>query len=68
MLYLYLLTVFVKLGQRIVRASMYLAKSIMLPKSELKRMLGNFCYALDLSHSHKSIMKREDNMGHPVIT
>ena len=42
MLYLYLLTVFVKLGQIIVRASMYLAKSIMLPKSELKRMLGNF--------------------------
>lgn len=42
MLYLYLLTVFVKLGQIIVRASMYLAKSIMLPKSELKQMLGNF--------------------------
>lgn len=68
MLYLYLLTVFVKVGQRIVSASIYLAKSIMLPRSELKRMLGNFSYALDLSHSDKAIMEREDYMGHPGIS
>ena len=58
--YLYLLTFFVKVGYRSVNVSIYLTKSVLLPKSELKHMLGRFSYTFDLAHSNKSIMESED--------